>query len=124
MSAYSTIEAIAMYTENNEQEFQGLLTKFKTEEDLYGYLKEVGYEDLFSYEFLALNSDFSSLDDIIYRSGFGIMSPLEIGRVPTEKWDEYIAGHTDKCRTWHEFGKLAMTAWMKKMLQERALGKK
>ena len=113
-----------MYAKSDEQEFQELLEKFKKDGELYAILQKVGFEDLFSYEFLALNSDFSSLDDLIYRSGFGIMSPLEIGRVPAAKWDEYIAKHTDKCSKWHEFGKLAMTLWMKKVLQERALGKK
>ena len=107
-----------MFTQENEKEFQELLQIFKEDKGLSEHMQNVGYEDLFSLKFLAENSDFSSLDDIIYRSGFGIMSPLEISNIPIEKWDEYIAKHT-QCEKWHEFGKLAMTVWMKNLLLER-----
>ncbi|MDR2006221.1 MAG: hypothetical protein LBP78_03115 [Acidaminococcales bacterium] len=106
-----------MFTEADEQEFQRLLAKFKEDKKLFEHLQTVGFEDFFSYEFLALHSDFSSLDDILFRSGFGIMSPMEIEKIPAERWDAYIAKHNGKCSTWREFGKLAMTAWMKNILQ-------
>ena len=108
-----------MYSAENEKTFQELLEKFKNDKELFQLLEKVGYEDLFSYEFLALNSDFSSLDDIMFRSGFGIMSPLEINNIPLEKWDEYIDKHTEKCSKWHEFGKLAMIFWMQKQLKNK-----
>lgn len=109
-----------MFGEKEEKEFQELLQVFKNDEKLNEHLQNVSYEDLFSYKFLAENSDFSSLDDIIYRSGFGIMSPLEISNIPEEKWDEYIAKHTEKCSKWHELGKLAMIEWMKNILEKKS----
>ena len=46
------------------------------------------------------------MDDLIWRSGFGIMNLLEVEQVNQDKWNEYIARNTE-CKTWHEFGKLA-----------------
>lgn len=107
-----------MFGERQEQEFQKLFHKFQKDTELSALLRRVQYEELFSYKFLAENSEFSSLDDILFRSGFGILSPLEIKNVSQEKWDAYIAKHT-KCEKWHEFGKLAMTNWMNNVLKER-----
>lgn len=108
---------IKKYSKEDELKFHDLLNKFKADENLTERLQSVQYEDLFSYEFLANNSDFSSLDDIIYRSGFGIMSSFEIVNVSEVKWDEYISGHTG-CEKWHDFGKLAMISWMEKVMRE------
>ncbi len=106
-----------MFTQEKEQLFQQLLERFKGEEKLNAKMQEVGFEDLFSIKFLSENSDFSSLDDILFRSGFGIMSPMEIARIPVDKWDEYIAKHC-KCKTWHELGKLAMIDWMQNVISQ------
>ena len=67
--------------------------------------------------FMQANSKFTSMDDMIWRSGFGIMNLLEVENVNQEKWNEYIAKHTE-CATWHQFGKLAMIAWMEAKLAE------
>ncbi len=107
-----------MFGEKEEQEFAGLLDLFKQDKELGEMISKVSFEDLFSYKFMAENSDFSSLDDMLYRSGFGIVNPLEIENVSPERWDEYIAKHT-KCQKWHEFGKLAMIVWMNGKLAER-----
>ena len=48
---------------------------------------------------------------------FGIMNLLEVEQVNQDKWNEYIARNTE-CKTWHEFGKLAMIDWMKHKLEE------
>jgi hypothetical protein len=103
-----------MFTQGDEEEFQQLLAKFKENKILREKMEKLSFEDLFSWEFLSQNSDFLSLDDILFRSGFGIMSPMEISKLSPEKWDNYIAAHSKRCSKWHEFGKLAMTAWMKK----------
>ena len=67
--------------------------------------------------FLTENSKYTSMDDLIWRSGFGIMNLLEVEQVNQDKWNEYIARNTE-CKTWHEFGKLAMIDWMKHKLEE------
>ena len=45
------------------------------------------------------------------------MNLLEVEQVNQDKWNEYIARNTE-CKTWHEFGKLAMIDWMKHKLEE------
>ena len=35
------------------------------------------------------------MDDLIWRSGFGIMNLLEVEQVNQDKWNEYIARNTD-----------------------------
>ncbi len=107
-----------MFGEAEEKEFLELLALFKQDKELASALQKVSFEDLFSYKFLAENSKFSSLDDILYRSGFGIVNAMEIENVSQVKWDEYIAANTE-CEKWHDFGKLAMTAWMKEVLAAR-----
>ncbi len=107
-----------MFGETEEKEFAELLALFKADAELNAALQKVSFEGLFSYKFMAENSDFSSLDDMLYRSGFGIMNPLEIENIPAERWDAYIEKHT-RCKKWHDFGKLAMTAWMKNVLAAR-----
>ena len=68
-------------------------------------------------EFLQENSKFTSMDDMIWRSGFGIMNLMEVENVNQDKWNEYIAKNTE-CETWHDFGKVAMIDWMKNKLEE------
>lgn len=108
---------IKKFSKEDEAKFHEFLEKFKADDKLMLHLQSVQYEELFNYAFLADNSEFSSLDDIVYRSGFGIMSPLEINNVPEDKWDEYISKYTG-CEKWHDFGKLAMISWMEKVMKE------
>lgn len=99
-----------------EQEFQKYLAIYKGDAELGKIMSLVAFENLFNPDFLKENSKFTSMDDMIWRSGFGIMNLLEVENVNQEKWNEYIAKNSE-CATWHEFGKLAMVAWMKKTLE-------
>ena len=98
-----------------EQEFQSLLNVFKNEPALQAELMRVSYEDLFSDAFMAKYSQFSSLDDLLFRGGFGIMNLLEVENIPKERWDAYIAKYTSYSE-WHDFGKKAMVFWMQRVL--------
>ncbi|MGL5206358.1 MAG: hypothetical protein ACRC8T_02430 [Acidaminococcaceae bacterium] len=100
-----------------EEQFQAYMKIFKSDADLGKAMSLVSFENLFNPDFLKNNSKFTSMDDMIWRSGFGIMNLLEVENVNQEKWNAYIASHTD-CSTWYEFGKLAMVAWMKSKLEE------
>ena len=62
------------------------------------------------------NSLINLIGDLNWRSGFGIMKLMEVDQVNQDKWNEYIAKNTN-CKTWHEFGKLAMIEWMKSILE-------
>ena len=101
-----------------EEQFQSYMKIFKGDAKLGKAMSLVTFENLFNPDFLKNNSKFTSMDDMIWRSGFGIMNLLEVEYVRQDKWNEYIAANTD-CSTWHEFGKLAMVAWMKRKLEER-----
>ena len=101
-----------------EEQFQSYMKIFKGDAKLGKAMSLVTFENLFNPDFLKENSKFTSMDDMIWRSGFGIMNLLEVEYVRQDKWNEYIAANTD-CSTWHEFGKLAMVAWMKRKLEER-----
>ena len=100
-----------------EEQFQAYMKIFKGDAELGKAMSLVTFENLFNPDFLKENSKFTSMDDIIWRSGFGIMNLMEVENVNQDKWNAYIASHTE-CATWHEFGKLAMVVWMKNKLAE------
>ncbi len=100
-----------------EKTFKYYLGVFTADKDMAKILNQVTFQELFNPKFLQENSKFTSMDDMIWRSGFGIMNLLEVENVNQDKWNEYIAQNTE-CATWHEFGKLAMIEWMKNKLDE------
>ncbi len=104
-----------MEIRNLEKTFKYYLGIFTADKELGAILNKVSFQDLFNPQFMQANSSFTSMDDLIWRSGFGIMNLLEVENVDQEKWNAYIAKNT-QCATWHEFGKLAMVAWMKDAL--------
>ena len=99
-----------------DKTFKEYLAIFTADAELAKILNRVSFQDLFNPIFLTANSKFTSMDDMIWRSGFGIMNLMEVEQVNQAKWNEYIAKNTE-CATWHEFGKLAMVEWMKLALE-------
>lgn len=99
-----------------EREFKRYLKLFKEDPELWKCLNQVTFQDIYNPTFLQENSKFTSMDDMIWRSGFGIVNLMEVENVNSEKWDLYIADNTD-CSTWYEFGKLAMVKWMKMVIE-------
>ena len=100
-----------------EKEFQHYLDIFKKDKELGKALSLVSFPALFNNKFLQEHSKFTSLNDLVIRSGFGIMNLLEVENVNQEKWNAYIAKNSS-CTTWYEFGKLAMIEWMKAKIEE------
>lgn len=98
------------------KEFQKYMDIYKADEELGQLMSLVTFENIFNEKFLTSNSKFTSMDDMIWRSGFGIMNLLEVENVNQDRWNEYIARNTE-CKTWHEFGKYAMIDWMKTTLK-------
>ena len=107
-----------------DKTFKEYLAIFTADAELAKILNRVSFQDLFNPIFLTANSKFTSMDDMIWRSGFGIMNLMEVEQVNQDKWNAYIAENT-ACATWHDFGKLAMVEWMKLALkaQEEAAAK-
>lgn len=106
-----------------DKTFKYYLGVFQEDKDLNNMLNAITFQELFNEKFLKENSKFTSMDDIIWRSGFGIMNLMEVENVNQDKWNEYIAKNTD-CATWYEFGKVAMIDWMKNKLKEAAEAEK
>ena len=109
--------------QQRENEFQHYFAMFKRDPELTHLLNRITYPELFSDEFLHANSKFKDMNDLLIRSGFGIVNLGEVEQVNQRKWNEYIQRNSD-CDTWHEFGKMAMTHWMKKVLELLAQAKK
>ena len=107
-----------MKTEEIDKEFKKYMDMYKSDPELGKLMNGLTFENLFNEEFLKANSKFASIDDLTYRGGFGIMNLMEVENVNQDKWNEYIAKNTE-CTTWHEFGKLAMIYWMKKVLDNK-----
>lgn len=97
--------------------FKAYMDKFTSDKELGQMMSRITFQELFNPQFLEANSKFTSMDDMIWRSGFGIMNLMEVENVNQDKWNEYIAKNTEY-QTWHDFGKLAMIEWMKLKLEE------
>ena len=53
-------------------------------------LNKVSFRNYSILSFFWENSKFT-MDDMIWRSGFGIMNLMEVENVNQDKWNEYIA---------------------------------
>jgi hypothetical protein len=88
---------------------------YKADPELGRLMQQMTFQELFNEKFMKENSKFTSMDDMLLKSDFGIMNPLEIENVNQDRWNEFIAKNTE-CETWHQFGKLAMIDWMKTVI--------
>lgn len=91
---------------------------FTQDPELLKVYNTVTFENLFNPEFLQAHSKWTSQDDILWRSGFGIMNLMEIENVDMDAWNEYVRANTEEVETWYDFGKLALIEWMKAKLEE------
>ena len=98
-----------------EYEFRKYMDIYKADPELGHLMQQMTFQELFNEKFMKENSKFTSMDDMLLKSDFGIMNPLEIENVNQDRWNEFIAKNTE-CETWHQFGKLAMIDWMKTVI--------
>ena len=98
-----------------EFEFKKYMDIYKADPELNDLMKQMTFQELFNKEFMKQNSKFTSLDDMLFKSGLGLTSPADIERVNQDKWNAFIARNTE-CENWHQFGKLAMIEWMKTVI--------
>ena len=98
-----------------EYEFRKYMDIYKADPELGRLMQQMTFQELFNEKFMKENSRFTSMDDMLLKSDFGIMNPLEIENVNQDRWNEFIAKNTE-CETWHQFGKLAMIDWMKTVI--------
>ena len=57
-----------------DKTFKNYLGIFTEDKELGKILNKVSFQELFNPKFLQENSKFTSMDDMIWRSGFGIMN--------------------------------------------------
>lgn len=98
-----------------DYEFKKYMDMYKADPELGKLMLKLSYQELFNDKFMQENSKFKSMDDMLFRSDFGLTNPMEIENVNQDKWNAFIAKHTE-CANWHQFGKLAMIDWMKTVL--------
>ena len=98
-----------------EFEFKKHMDIFKADPELGRLMQQMTFQELFNEKFMKENSKFTSLDDMLFKSDFGLTNPMEIEKVNQDKWNAFIAKNTE-CETWHQFGKLAMIDWMKTVI--------
>lgn len=96
---------------------------FLSDPELAKIYNTVTFEALFNPEFLKAHSKWTSQNDIIWRSGFGIMNLMEVENVDMGKWNEYVRANTSEVETWYDFGKLALIEWMQQKLEENKKSK-
>lgn len=106
-----------------DKQFKSYNELFLKDEELSKIYNTVTFEKLFNPEFLQAHSKWASMDDMIWRSGFGIMNLMEVENVDMNKWNEYVRANTDEVETWYDFGKLALVEWMKAQLEENKKSK-
>jgi hypothetical protein len=106
-----------------DREYHHYLDKFQKDAELGALLNRITYQELFNEKFLHEFSKFKSLDEMLARSGFGIVNLGEVEKVNQDKWNSYIAANT-KGLAWFQFGKLAMIEWMKTVIKLLAEAKK
>ena len=98
-----------------EFEFKKYMDIYKADPELGRLMQQMTFQELFNEKFMKENSKFTSLDDMLFKSDFGLTNPMEIEKVNQDKWNAFIAKNTE-CETWHQFGKLAMIEWMKTVI--------
>jgi hypothetical protein len=106
-----------------DREYHHYLDKFQKDAELGALLNRITYQELFNEKFLQENSRFQSLDELIAKSGFGIVNLGEVEKLNQENWNHYIAANTNGL-AWFQFGKLAMIEWMKTVIALLAEAKK
>ena len=98
-----------------EFEFKKYMDIYKADPELGHLMQQMTFQELFNEKFMKENSKFTSMDDMLFKSDFGLTNPLEIEKVNQDKWNAFIARNTE-CENWHQFGKLAMIEWMKTVI--------
>jgi hypothetical protein len=77
--------------------------------------KWVSFTELFPEAFLSRHSKYSSVNELFENSGFKINSQDDFGKIPDDKWDEYIRSVSD-FDDWQSMLSAAMEEWTAKKL--------
>ena len=81
-----------------EFEFKKYMDMYKADPELGRLMQQMTFQELFNEKFMKENSKFTSMDDMLFKSDFGLTNPLEIEKVNQEKWNAFIAKNKNGLR--------------------------
>ena len=64
-----------------EFEFKKYMDMYKADPELGRLMQQMTFQELFNEKFMKENSKFTSMDDMLFKSDFGLTNPLEIEKV-------------------------------------------
>ena len=68
-----------------EFEFKKYMDIYKADPELGHLMQQMTFQELFNEKFMKENSKFTSMDDMLFKSDFGLTNPLEIEKVNQDK---------------------------------------
>jgi hypothetical protein len=87
--------------------FEDLIRKI---EDLDGS-HQIPFSDLFTDEFMLLNTEYCSISDMIEASGFSVQSSEDFAKIPDGEWDRHVCQHS-RFPSWEEMKGSAVKLWV------------
>ena len=91
--------------------FEDLIRKI---EDLNGS-HDIPLSALFTDEFVLLNTDFSSISEMIDASGFSAQTSEDFANIPDDKWEKHVVQHS-RFTSWEEMKGAAAKLWVSRKL--------
>mgnify|MGYP000601476860 CR=1 FL=1 len=82
-----------------------------------GSKTEVKFSELFSEDFMANCSSYSSIDEMFKAFGFRIETKEDFKEIPDAEWEVFIKENTN-FDSWQEMQKSAFTIYTKKQLRK------
>ncbi|WP_186367575.1 hypothetical protein [Yersinia aldovae] len=79
---------------------------------------QVTLDESINPEFLSRCPSFTSLDDMLSKSGFKIETAEDFAAIPDHEWDKFISAHTTY-DNWHDLQVAALTEIAKKRFDEQ-----
>lgn len=83
-------------------------------EDLDGS-HEIPLSELFTDEFVLLNTDFSSISEMIAASGFSVQTSEDFANIPDDEWEKYVCQHS-RFTSWEDMKGAAAKLWLSRKL--------
>ena len=78
---------------------------------------QVSFADLFPAEFIAANSKYRDMNDLIESSGYEVVSKEDLEAIPDDEWEQHIAANTD-FESWTAMQKSAFEGLLKRTLEK------
>jgi len=83
-------------------------------EQLHGE-HQVPVSELFPEEFMLLNTDYTSFNDMIDASGYSVESFEDFAAIPDDAWEAHVQMHT-RFSSWKEMQSTAAQEWAARQL--------